>query len=134
MAKEYPRILLCIASVLQSSKGRALLSRREHFKEVGIIDNWKMLVELLLQWEMWLKSHKLNKSDVIKSKEKNKIIMYYIKKIGRRAEGMGLKIVKFHGILHLADDILNFGVPMEVDTGSNKRGHKAMKKAAKHTQ
>ena len=30
----------------------------------------------------------------------------------------------------IADDILNFGVPMEVDTGANKSGHKPAKKAA----
>ena len=47
---------------------------------------------------------------------------------------MGLKKVKFHAILHIADDILNFGVPMEVDTGSNESGHKPTKKAAKLTQ
>ena len=36
--------------------------------------------------------------------------------------------------LHAADDILNFGVPMEVDTGANESGHKPTKKAAMLTQ
>ena len=57
--------------------------------------------------------------------------MYFIKKICKRTEGMGLKITKFHCIMHLADDILNFGVPMECDTGSNESAHKTEKKAAK---
>jgi len=47
---------------------------------------------------------------------------------------MGLKLTKFHCIVHIADDILNFGVPMEVDTGSNESGHKPTKTAAKLTQ
>jgi hypothetical protein len=34
----------------------------------------------------------------------------------------------------MADNILNFGMPMEVDTGSNKSGHKATKTAAHLTQ
>ena len=42
-----------------------------------------------------------------------------IKKAARRTEGMGLKIVKFHAIIHMAMDIDYFGVPMEFDTGSN---------------
>ena len=36
--------------------------------------------------------------------------------------------------MHIADDILNFGVPMEVDTGANESGHKPTKKAAMLTQ
>ena len=47
---------------------------------------------------------------------------------------MQFKTQKFHGVVHLADDILNFGVPLEVDTGSNKSGHKVTKVAAKLTQ
>ena len=47
---------------------------------------------------------------------------------------MGLNIVKFHSIVHMTQDILNFGVPMEFDTGSNESGHKSTKKAAKLTQ
>ena len=60
--------------------------------------------------------------------------MYLIKVVGHRASGMGLKVVKFHAIMHMACDILNFGVPMECDTGSNEEGHKDTKKAAKLTQ
>ena len=47
---------------------------------------------------------------------------------------MGLKVFKFHSFLHVAQDILNFGVPMEVNTGANESGHKAEKKVAKLTQ
>ena len=47
---------------------------------------------------------------------------------------MGLKIIEFHSIMHQADAILNFGVPMEVDTGSNESAHKSEKTAAKLTQ
>ena len=36
--------------------------------------------------------------------------------------------------MHMADDILNFGTPMEFDTGSNESAHKTEKKAAKLTQ
>ena len=93
-----------------------------------------MLVETLLQWESWLKSDRMERHHVKAAQHKHRYIMYMIKKIGRRAKGMGLKITKFHAIMHMASDILAFGVPMEVDTGSNESGHKETKVAAKLTQ
>ncbi len=71
---------------------------------------------------------------VRQAQTKHCIIMHFLKKIMRRSTGMGLKITKFHGIMHIADDTLNFGVPMEVDTGSNESAHKREKTAAKLTQ
>ena len=47
---------------------------------------------------------------------------------------MGWKVMKFHAVLHLAKDISMFGVPMNLDTGSNESHHKATKVAAKLTQ
>ena len=70
-----------------------------------------------------------------RAKKKDRYIMYLFRKVGDRTTGMGLKVSKFHSIVHMADDILlNFGVPMEFDTGANKSGRKATKKAAKLTQ
>ena len=42
--------------------------------------------------------------------------------------------MKFHGILHVADSILNFGVPLEFDTGCNESHHIPTKKASQLTQ
>ena len=47
---------------------------------------------------------------------------------------MGLRIMKFHAILHMANDIKLYGVPQEHDTGANESGHKVTKVAAKPTQ
>jgi hypothetical protein len=47
---------------------------------------------------------------------------------------MGLKIVKFHAITHMADDIINFGVPKTFNTESDESAHKPAKVAAKVTQ
>ena len=51
-----------------------------------------------------------------------------------RTKGMGLKIMKFHAIVHLCRDILLYGVPYEFDTGSNESHHKESKHAAHLTQ
>ena len=60
--------------------------------------------------------------------------MLLFKRICKRVKGMGLKTMKFHGIIHLMDDILACGVPMNVDTGSVESHHKKTKVAAKMTQ
>ena len=134
-AKDFPGILLCMACVLRCSGGRReLYKHRGHFKEEGVLQDWLHVVETLLQWEMWLKGDRLRRKHVQFAREKHRYIMYLIKKVGRRVKGMGLKITKFHSIMHMADDILNFGVPMEFDTGSNESGHKYEKTAAKLTQ
>ncbi len=99
-----------------------------------MLKDWITLLETLLQWEQWLKSSEMKVKHVRQAQTKHRIIMHFLKKIMRRSTGMGLKIIKFHGIMHIADDILNFGVPMEVDTGSNKSAHKTEKTAAKLTQ
>ena len=44
---------------------------------------------------------------------------------------MQFKLQKYHLILHMADDIINFGVLLEVDTGANESGHKVAKVAAR---
>jgi hypothetical protein len=135
MAKEYTGILLCMAAVLRSTRGRQLLMQRTKFRAKGVLDDWTMLVEILLQWEMFLKSETILKTHLEKCQSrKHQFLMYLIKKVGRRSEGMGLKIMKFHGIMHMAMDMMYFGVPMEMDTGSNEQHHKPAKKAAGVTQ
>ena len=47
---------------------------------------------------------------------------------------MGLKVMKFHAVTHMIQDMLLYGVPTEFDTGSNESHHKEAKLAAKLTQ
>ena len=134
MAKDHSGILLLIAASVKTTLGRSLLKSRKYFEVDAHLRDWATLVETLLQWEMWLKSDTLRVSDVHRAKRKHRFIMYLIKKVGNRKKGMGLKLLKYHAIMHMAKDILNFGVPMEFDTGSNESGHKPTKKAALLTQ
>jgi hypothetical protein len=47
---------------------------------------------------------------------------------------MGLKLIKFHVIIHAVGDIKLNGVPTEFDTSANESHHKPAKQAAKLTQ
>ena len=60
--------------------------------------------------------------------------MYLIRRVASRKQGMQLKLMKFHALLHIVDDILLYGVPLEADTSSNEEHHKPMKKASRLTQ
>lgn len=136
MAKEYTGVLLIMAAILRCEEGQSLLkgARKKHFRDDWLIRDWILLVETLLQWEAYLTSDQMDKKHVQKLEKKNRFIMFLLKKVGNRSTGMGFKIMKFHAILHLAEDIKMFGVPMNVDTGSNESHHKTTKVAAKLTQ
>ena len=136
MGKEYRGILLLMLVMLESHAGSTILrsARSGNFKTQQDLDDWKMMVELLLLWEAYLLEPEMLVSDLRKLEQKNRYIMYIMRKVARRQKGMGLKLMKFHGILHLKDDILLYGVPLETDTSSNEMHHKPMKLASKLTQ
>ena len=136
MGKEYRGILLLMLVMLHSGAGRSILKRGRAslLKEDHVITDWSMVVELLLLWEAFLLEEEMSVRDVNKLRLKNRYIMYLLRKVARRKKGMALKVMKFHGILHLADDILLYGVPLEADTSANESHHKPIKKATKLTQ
>jgi hypothetical protein len=68
---------------------------------------------------------------VIQAEKKYLFIMYLLQKTANQQAGMGLKLTKFHAIVHMATDILHFCLPMCFDTGSYEAGHKPMKKGGK---
>ena len=76
----------------------------------------------------------MEKKHLQRLEKKNRYVMHLIKKVLNRTKGMGLKLVKFHALMHMVDDIFNFGVPMVYDSGSNESHHKTTKIAARLTQ
>ena len=108
--------------------------KKGNFAQHGQHKDWILLVETLLEWEQWLRSPRMERKHVVRSEQKHRYIMFLIKKIGRRSKGMGLMMIKFHMIIHMTQNMLIFGVPMEYDTGSNESHHKVTKAAAKLTQ
>ena len=122
--------LLVMAAILRSTEGRKLLQRSKNFSKDYMIKDWLLMVEMLLEWEAYLCEPRMKVRHVRRMMRKNRFIMHVIRKVARRVEGMGLKIFKFHAIVHMALDIILFGVPMEHDTGANESQHKATKVAA----
>ena len=134
MAKEYRGVLLVMLAIFRCTKGREMMEKSKYFKDDTSKDDWILLLEIMLEWDAYLNSESMLTRHVKRLATKHRYILYLIRKIARRTSGMGLKLVKFHIILHLAEDILQFGAPLEFDTGANEGHHKDAKKAARLTQ
>ena len=134
MAKEFRGILLVMLCCLRSKMGRTILQKKKHFNKVTSLDDWILLVETMLQWEAYLNETQMTKKHLQRLKRKNRYIMWLTRKIAPRSAGRGLKLIKFHAILHAVEDVLQFGIPTEFDTSANESHHKESKQAAKLTQ
>ena len=134
MAKDFRGILLIMCAILRSTKGREILSKRNNFWETTALDDWILLVELMLEWESYLNEPQMCLKHVKRLEKKHRFIMYIMRKVAQRTQGMGLKLMKFHAILHIWKDIIQFGLPLEYDTAANESMHKPAKQAAKQTQ
>ena len=136
MGKEYRGILLLLAAILVSAAGKEVLNQAwsRRVRDQVLIDDWILLLETLLQWEAYLCSPEMMVSDVKRLGQKHRYLMYMIRRISSRKKGMGLRTLKFHQILHLSEDILLYGVPLEADTSANEGHHKNPKAASKLTQ
>ena len=134
MAKDYRGVLLIILTIVRSTKGRKILQKRGNFRDQRDLDDWILLVELLLEWESYLNEPIMQKKHVKRLARKHRYIMYVMRRVAQRNKGMGLKLLKFHMILHICEDIIQLGVPLEYDTSANESMHKPSKKASKMTQ
>ena len=126
--------MLIILAMLRSTKGRSVLIKYNNFKNDSDLNDWILLVELMLEWESYLNEPLMQMKHVKWMDRKHRYIMYVMRKVARRSKGMGLKLTKFHMILHIWEDIIQFGVPLEFDTSANESMHKPSKKASKMTQ
>jgi len=132
--KKHTGIILGLLTAICSGKGQKLLETRPKCRESGVIKDWIMLLETLLDWEAWLTSPKMMKPDVQKAKTEHRYIMCSTQKVAVRQTAMGLKLIKFHGVFHMTDDVHNFSVPLEYDTGCNKNHQIPAKKTSMLTQ
>jgi hypothetical protein len=81
MAKEYPGVLLLMATILRSTAGSKLLLAKKNstFAHDDVVSEWIELVETLLMWEVWLKSDKIAKRHMERAEKKHRFIMYLLR-------------------------------------------------------
>ena len=59
---------------------------------MGVVDDWIMLLETLLEWQGWLNSPKMMKSDVQRAKTKHRYIMCLVRKMADQKKRNGPKV------------------------------------------
>ena len=62
-------------------------------------------------FEQWLKQDELKAKSVERAKVKVKEVMAMVRKVANHTKGMGDKRGVLHGLIHIPQMILNFGVP-----------------------
>ena len=97
--------------------GKGKLGNSQH------IADWIMLLESLLQWHQWLKEPTMTKFVVSRSKKTMRWLMRHFQKIAPREAGMQYNTVKMHLVLHLAEDIVDHGVPQNVNSTFTESAH-----------
>ena len=94
-----------------------------------------MLLESLLCWEQWLKKDRMKRREVSNSCRAHRHLMRLVEFVAPRSRGMKHCRIKFHLGLHIAGDVLDFGVPANVDSTPLECSHKTnMKVTAANTQ
>ena len=81
-------------------------------------------------WEAFLHLPEMEVNHIKKLDKHRRHIMYWIRKVAPRTKGMGLKLMKFHAILPLAEDIFLDGLTLKFDTSANESHHKPSTQAA----
>lgn len=135
-------IMLVLLSVLRSSKGRAEFAHysakyarfREHFGTRQKILDWIILIERYITMETWLRQKRILVSDVNLFRQKVRRLMSHEKQVCKRQAGMQFRTFNYHAALHIADQILNFGVMSGFNCESNEMHHKDDKSDALRTQ
>ena len=94
-----------------------LLSNEKH------IADWILVVSSLLQWHQWMKQSSIPKSKVRKSQLAVQWLMRKVAEVSPRASGMGNNTIKTHLVLHLCEDILDHGVPENVNSSYAESAH-----------
>jgi hypothetical protein len=105
------------ASLKVSDKDKAL-------SHPGFVKDWRTLVSSLLEWHAWLKQPEIRRTSVVKSVYATSHLMRLLRYVAPRLTGgMKSNTIKTHLVLHIHEDILNFGVPEVMNSSYAESGH-----------
>ena len=80
------------------------------------IEDWIVVVSSLLVWHQWMKQPTIPKKMVRRSHVAVQWLMRFVAEVAPRPSGMGNNTIKTHLVLHLCEDILDHGVPENVNS------------------
>ena len=100
------------------------------------VEDWKMFLSSLLEWHAWLKQSRIPRLSVSRSGLAVSSLMRSLKVVAPRLSGaMGNTTIKTHLVLHMYEDMLNFGVPEVMNSSYAESAHITISKdTARNTQ
>jgi hypothetical protein len=143
---EYAGILLIMLLAFETSRYGEIFDRAralavqggEKDKHPGndlFIADWKLLLSSLLEWWAWMKQPQISRRHVKRSAYATSYLLRLMKTVAPRHEGMKNNTVKTHLVLHMADDIIDFGVPEIFNSAYAESAHIPIaKKTVRNTQ
>ncbi len=123
---EYQGILLVLLIMCRMEESRVLFLTKI---SLPVMHQWIRLFELLLGWRYWLKKASIPRLEVEASQLSTKKLMMLFKKTVKRKHGNGSKFVKLHLPCHFSENMIDFGVIANVDSGAPESNHKPNAKA-----
>lgn len=137
---EYRGCLLVFLISMYTTRFKQIFSA-PRFKKLGrlgndhCIDDWKTLLSSLLEWHEWLKKPVISRDSARKSGDAVRWLMRWMKKVAPRHTGMKNNTIKMHLVHHIASDILDFGVPQNMNSAFAESAHiQTSKVTAQNTQ
>ncbi len=119
----------------KSKKLKGSGSGLQRLQNVKHIEDWILIVSSLLQWHQWMKQSIISKAQVRKSHCAVQWLMRQVARVAPRPKGMGNNTIKTHLVLHLSEDILDHGVPDNVNSAYAESAHIPLSKiTARNTQ
>ena len=91
------------------------------------LDAFLFLFCRMLQFEKKFKLPSHKRADIRQAKRIMPKFMELIKRTFDRTDGQGMKIIKFHDLIHIMDDILRFGSHQNYNSGPSEHTHKIHK-------
>lgn len=126
---EIPGCIMVMLFAFHTSRYQEIFSSRKVYREdKGLgnpahITDWVTLLNGLLQWHQWLKQDNIPRLQVKRSIHATKWLMRQFKFIAPRLKGMKNNTIKMHLVLHIAHDILDHGVPQNVNSAFAESAH-----------
>ena len=138
-ACEEQGVLLIILLFLSSTAGSTILTdAKDEMKILGVdrLSNYIGTIEHMLLFEEFMKytpGHSSDDLDLVQ--QFMPPLMHRLKVTVDRQSGNQMKLIKFHLLLHVVDDIRRFGTPQNYSSGPSESRHKLhSKKPSKNTQ
>jgi hypothetical protein len=129
---EYQGVVLVVLIMCYMEESRSMFLSK---MSVSVLHQWIRLLELLLGWRYWLKKASIPRLEVEQSQLATQNLMMMFKSTVKRNHGNGSKFPKLHLPCHFSENMVDFGVIANVDSGPPESNHKSNAKApSQHTQ